>query len=353
MPRKSRFFPPSPNGQLVEVTCRTLDGRAFLRPSKNVNELIVGVLGRAVENSQVEICAVTFLSNHYHFLLSACDQDQLSSFMHHINSNISKEINRLHGRSGPLWSRRYDAILVSVEPEAQWARLKYILANGTKEGLVASPLLWPGVQSAHTLVTGEPLEGYWFHRTKEWAARRRGEQYDRYDYATRYQVSLAQLPCARDMDAEDYQNKVSQLIQNIEREATQARQGRQPLGAEAIRRQDPFERASNLPQKRSPRPNFHGASLEARATFRNASTDFYNQYYLAADSLRKGRVDAAISFPTGSFPSPLPFVGPLKSSRAVTPPTRTIVRELRGKIRRGPIPLLNVGTNKFLNEGSD
>ena len=37
------------------------------------------------------------------------------------------------------WARRYRAILVSHEEEAQVRRLAYLLENGIKEGLVARP----------------------------------------------------------------------------------------------------------------------------------------------------------------------------------------------------------------------
>ncbi len=45
-------------------------------------------------------------------------------------ANLSKEVGRIRGWSGSLWGRRYDGIVVSDEPEKQWERLKYLLANG-------------------------------------------------------------------------------------------------------------------------------------------------------------------------------------------------------------------------------
>ncbi|MEO6195005.1 MAG: hypothetical protein ABIS20_18470 [Thermoanaerobaculia bacterium] len=84
----------------------------------------------------------------------------------------------------PGWSRRYQAIIVSGEEEAQTTRLKYVLANGCKEDLVARPQDWPGVHASRALVAGEALTGTWFDRTQEYAARRRGEDFDRLKYAT-------------------------------------------------------------------------------------------------------------------------------------------------------------------------
>jgi hypothetical protein len=43
----------------------------------------------------------------------------------------------MHRRRGPLWGRRYKAILVSQEEAAQAGRFRYVLAHSVKEGLVA------------------------------------------------------------------------------------------------------------------------------------------------------------------------------------------------------------------------
>jgi len=61
------------------------------------------------------------MSNHVDALLVAYDQQQLSRFMQHFA--------RLVGWKGPLWSRRYDGIVVSDEPDVQWARLRYVLGR--------------------------------------------------------------------------------------------------------------------------------------------------------------------------------------------------------------------------------
>ena len=93
MPRKLRFVPEE---CLVEVTCRTIHGRFLLRPSNRVNEVVLGVLGRAQRLTGMKICAFIYLSNHCHLLLRPTDAGQLSSFMRYLNSNIAREVGRLH-----------------------------------------------------------------------------------------------------------------------------------------------------------------------------------------------------------------------------------------------------------------
>jgi REP element-mobilizing transposase RayT len=165
MSRRLRFIPEG--GSLVEVTCRTVQGRHLLCPSPQANEIIAGVLGRAQRLYDVRICAFVFVSSHYHLLLDVRDAHQLSNFMRYLNSNLAREMGRLVDWSDGIWSRQYQAILVSGEEGAQIARLKYVLSHGVKEGLVGRPREWPGLHAIGALTDGEPIEGYWFSRTLE------------------------------------------------------------------------------------------------------------------------------------------------------------------------------------------
>ena len=67
MPRRVRFIPE--DGALVEVSCRTIQSRYLLRPCPALNEIILGILGRAQRLYPVQICGFVFLSNHYHLTL--------------------------------------------------------------------------------------------------------------------------------------------------------------------------------------------------------------------------------------------------------------------------------------------
>ena len=158
MGRRLRYIPEG--GALVEVTCRTIHSRFLLRPSPELDEIIVGVLGRAQRLYEVRCCGYVFASNHYHLLLDVDNVRQLARFMCYVNSNLAREIGRLYGWADKIWSRRYQAIVVSGEEGAQIARLKYILANGCKEGLVARPQDWPGVHVARALIAGRSPHGH-------------------------------------------------------------------------------------------------------------------------------------------------------------------------------------------------
>jgi hypothetical protein len=197
-------------------------------------------------------------------LLFINDAEQLALFMQYVDSNVAREVGDLVGWSGPFWSRRYSAIVVSNEEEAQVGRLRYILAHGVKENLVERVLDWPGVHAARAILEDKLLKGYWFDRTQEYAARNRGEEYGRLTYATEETFFLSCLPCWEHLSSEQYRELVAAIIEEIEIEARLARleRGIPVLGLGAVFRQNPLTQPNKT--KRSPAPRFHAASKAIR-----------------------------------------------------------------------------------------
>src|SRR5215203_3274868 len=200
MSRRLRYVPEG--GALVEVTCRTIHSRFLLRPSPELNDIVVGVLVRAQRIYPIRLCSFAFASNHFHLQLDVDDARQLSCFMRYLNSNLARELGRRVGWRDKVWARRYQAIVISDEAAAQVERLKYVLAHGVKEGLVEKVSEWPGVHCVRALLAGEPMEGYWFNRTQEYAARRRREDFGPMRYSTSEVLTLSPLPCWKDLPEE-------------------------------------------------------------------------------------------------------------------------------------------------------
>jgi REP element-mobilizing transposase RayT len=303
--RRLRYIPEG--GALVEVTCRILQSRFLLRPSRKLKDIVLGVLGRAQRKYPIRVCAFVFASNHMHLLLDVDDACQLSEFMGYVNSNLARKVGRLVGWREKIWSRRYQAIVISSEPAAQTERLRYVLAHGVKEGLVEKVTDWPGVHCAQALLTGEAVQGYWFDGTQEYAARRRGEDCDDpMRFATPEVLILSPLPCWRHLSEEKRRGLVAGLIAEIEAEASAHRQrtGSQVLGVPAVCGQHPFDRPKK--SKKSPAPLFHAASQTVRRELYEMYGWFVAAFRTAAEKLRGG--DWTAKFPTGSFPPALPFV---------------------------------------------
>ncbi|HSM52181.1 MAG TPA: transposase [Thermoanaerobaculia bacterium] len=306
MPRRLRYVPPG--GALVEVTCRTLQARLLLRPSPILSEITLGILGRAQRLSGVAIHAFVFLANHYHLLVSVSDAAQLAKFVGFLNSNLAREVGRIHEWKERLWGHRYEAILVSEEEVSQVERLLYLARQGCKEGLVSDPLEWPGATSWHAMLDGCPLEGTWFDRTAEGLARRSGIEFEARAFANSETVVLSPLPAWAHLEPEVQRERLRELLDLARAEAEAMRQetGREPLGRDAVVRQDPHR--SPARSKQGPAPLVHAASREVRRAYREAFRIFTAAYRRAAEALRAG-VEAVV-FPEGCFPPPGPFRKP-------------------------------------------
>jgi REP element-mobilizing transposase RayT len=302
--RKLRYVPQSRT--LVSITNRTIQGRYLLAPGTSFNDLFLGILGRTQRSHEMAIAAATVLSNHFHLLLIVDDAKEVADFMRDLQSKAAREVNRLTGWKGPVFERRYEMTVVTNEEGAQIERLKYVLANGVKENLVERVCQWPGVHSAEALMHGTPLQGHWFDRTRQYAARNQGEELRQDQYMFAESVALSPIPCWAHLPADRYREQIKSLVEQVDTEATRARKqsGASVLGAKAILAQNPLTQPDSV--ARSPAPLVHAATKAARKMFYEIYAEFVSAFRAAAETLRHGRLD--VSFPAGSFPPGLPFV---------------------------------------------
>lgn len=304
MPRRKRFIP---HDSLVEVTGKTFQSRYLLRPSPELNRRVIGVFARAKQRYGVKIHALTVLSNHYHCLVSPGDADRLARFMNYVHSNVAHEIGRLHGWDGKFWRDRYRSIPVSDEEAAQVGRLRYLLANGCKEGLVDRPGDWPGVHSATALSNGRALQGVWYDRTALSRARDRDKNVTKRDFAERLVLEFDPLPCWQEqgLSSQEMRKRVIDLVAEVVQQARQNRGTDKP--SSSLRRllnEHPHHRPPR--STRSPAPLVHAASRETRQALIAAYRRFVDSFQQAKQ--RMSGIEVATSFPEGSFPPALPFV---------------------------------------------
>ena len=97
------------------------------------------------------IHAISFMSNHWHALVSVPDVEALSRFVQHVHSNVARLVQRLHGWDGSVFGK---AAFIAVGATAEEDRLRYVLSQGVKEGLVRRCVDWPGVHSARGAALG-------------------------------------------------------------------------------------------------------------------------------------------------------------------------------------------------------
>lgn len=306
MPRSPRFIPPD---SLQHVSDVIAQNRFLLTPSQDLNERFLGVLGRAQKAYGMSICAVVVMANHYHLLLRPRDGKQLADFMCLLKTNLAKEIGRrLQGWSSHFFDQRYHAITVSDEEAAQIGVLRYILSHGVKEFLVDTVQDWPGIHCASSLISGTPLQGLWFDRSAERAARQQGgvDTLSSEAFVSRQTITFSPLPCWQHLPESTWRQHVANIVDAIDEEGATERklQGKRSLGKAKVLAQDPHSRPDEV--SKSPQPRFHAASREVFEAMLDVWRQVLKSYRAASERLRAG--DRSAVFPEGTFPPRLPFV---------------------------------------------
>ncbi len=279
--------------RLVEVTARAVQRRFLLRPSPKVNAIILGALARAQRKYGMKVCYCVYLSNHGHLLLWPDDSKQLADFMRYAHSKIAKELGRIHDWRGGIFERRYTAIELSEEETQPEKRLRYLLAQGCKERLVASPRHWPGATSLRALTDGQELRGIWIDRTAQYRARENGHRAPERNFTEEERLEITPLPTWGDLSESQRQAKVRSIVREIEAET----EGHKVLGRKAILEQDPHGRPSSHPE-RTPAPRFHAIARGVRRALEEAYQWFVIEYRRAAEALQAGK---PADFPPGCF----------------------------------------------------
>ena len=182
--------------------------------------------------------------------------------------------------------------------------MRYVLAQGVKEGLVARALDWPGATSVPALRDGSmQCDGVWYDRTTAYRANRAGLDLRPEDWTEQETVELTPLPALAHLSAEHYAAAILEMVMEIEQAAAEG-WGREPLGSEALLAQHPH---TPMPRpERIPIPLVHAATVQAWLAFKATYRAFLATYRFASAQLRAGV--RWITFPQGSFPPPLPFV---------------------------------------------
>jgi REP element-mobilizing transposase RayT len=298
MPRKRTTF---------EITIRTIQGRFLLRPSKKLNEIVLGVLGRALSRYKVDLHLIVVASNHIHLIVTVEDPQNLIRFMQYFNGNVAREVCKLHDWSEKFWGRRYTSLSI-LDDEAMMERARYLLSHGCKEGLVLRPKDWPGVNCADVLTKGKKIYGVWYDRTARYQASLAGLSRSLKDCAIRYEVPLRPLPCLEHLSEEEQRARIRELVLSIQHEtkARHRKQGTRVLGAKKVMRQNPQRRPREM--KQSPTPACHCSDKETWKAFRDAYREFVSIYRAASRRLRRGELHAR--FPENSFRPALGFACP-------------------------------------------
>lgn len=280
------------------VTNRCFQQRFLLRPSKEVNRIILGCLARAAAMHHVRLYAFVFMSNHFHMLVQAPFMN-LPEFMRDFQSSLAREVNRLHGREGDFFERRYASEQI-LDDEAFLDRLRYTLNNPCNDHLVRQIEDWPGVSSWDFHTTGEPIVGEWLDRRELRRLRRKDDSACIKDAYETYTLKLTTPPMFDELDAVSARAKICEHIVQGARELQKERARRRIkcVGPAKVMGKHWSDRPKT--PKKSIRPLCHSGCAKLRRAHREqvwATTDAYKD---AMGRWREGKSNP--SFPDGTIP---------------------------------------------------
>lgn len=134
-------------GRTHVVTRRTAQRCFLLTPSEYSNQIVLYALGLAVNRHGVELHAFMAESNHHH----TCATDdvpnsKLSDFCETFHSLTARALNAHYGRGENLWSSGSFSNVEIFDKETLEEQLLYLWTNPVKDGLVERPEDWPGVK---------------------------------------------------------------------------------------------------------------------------------------------------------------------------------------------------------------
>lgn len=281
---------------MYEIVVRTAQGRCLLTPSPELTVGVYIILARALQLYRIALHAFTYLSNHAHLLLSDATGDQVAPFMGYVNRNTAMLAQELTGWKERVFER-YRPIPV-LDNDASIRRLEYVLANGVKEGLVASPLDWPGPSSAHALVTGEPI-------TVE-APLRKADRKRNPDRTTEtLTIKLAPLPVWAQLGVEERCARARELVALVEEMGRRDRDGGAVLGVDRILAQNPLT-PIDLDDETGPAKLAHASARAEIVKYEVEWKMFLDEYNRAREERRQRRA-ADRDFPPGGYPTPPGF----------------------------------------------
>ena len=301
MPRKPRLH--TRNQPLMELYNAITSGDLWLRPDESFNQRFIGILAKAQEYAPMPLHAGAVLEDRWTLLGSPETVKQQADFMCYFTRQLTLLAQRRDKNcTGPIFTRRYKAIEVSIEESAQIDRFAATLMQPSDAGLVASPLQWTGVPFAQAILTGTPLKGIWVDYEAFEKAKTRGEDVSEADFTEDVELLLEPLPCWKDLPPKQYRQAVWNLVGPMEPGPVRLSEKNQVLEAVPSTAIGPRYLVNN------PRRSGAGLYATGTATWRimeQRLKSIVERYRNASKQIRQGFTNVA--FPSNCFPPSLPF----------------------------------------------
>jgi putative transposase len=130
-------------GTTYKITRRTVERQFFLRPSPEVNAIILYALASAVLRHGMQLHAWVAMANHPH--VQATDvRGVLPAFLHDFHREVALALKALHGIAECVWAKCSTSAVELHGERAQADAALYAMLNPVVAGLVEHAADWPG-----------------------------------------------------------------------------------------------------------------------------------------------------------------------------------------------------------------
>ena len=284
---------------------RTVDRQFLLLPTPEVRNIIGACLGRALKKFPVRLHWADANVNHLHIGRCAIpgQTKNLSNFNQHFYSLLSRELNRLWDREGPVWSSRVRS-REAIDDQSLEQQLFYSVTNMVKDGLVDKVTHSKGFSCYSSLATGK-TEKYWYYdRTAWW---KQGGPLGRKPlsaFKKWVKVKFEPIPTWENVPEHKWQAHFRREVRCVEQteRSTREKEQRRPLGPVKLSKLDPRSRPRTT-KKRTKQPLCHASDMEAAAAYKREWRVFLDAFYRASGKFLSGNYH--VEFPDGSFRPPL------------------------------------------------
>ncbi len=310
-PRRSYFA-----NSAYFASARVAEGLPFV-PDLLINCIISSICARAQRLYPIIITDALWMLNHFHMLFVCQDPSVVKGFFGYMKGELASSINRLRGRSGPIWQGRSDTPIV-LDSDKIIETLIYLYTNPQAAGLVERIEDYPGVSSWEAVVGRERAALHPVIMTSELP------QVPRCPDEHRKRERIAMELCAEGRAQEAFTIKPFAWVEALGEEAgltkdearrrvvegVRAKEGallrerkRPVVGAKVLRTQSIYR--NYRPQKYGRRVFCLSSIPELRKTFIEHYRDFVESCREVYQRWKLGYL--SLQMPLGAFPPPAPL----------------------------------------------
>jgi REP element-mobilizing transposase RayT len=116
--------------------------KSFIFEKEEEIKYYISIMNKTKEKYNIEIIAYCIMNNHSHILLKSDKTEELSNFMHALNTQYAMYYNKRHNKVGYVFRNRYKSEGIYTNNHL-YNCIRYIYNNPVKAGICSKPEEYP------------------------------------------------------------------------------------------------------------------------------------------------------------------------------------------------------------------